>query len=124
MYKHFEPDATKLPLHAFCLALVPAIPASLILNSFSGNPFSGFVTSFAVFYVSLLSSIVSYRLSPWHPLSRYPGPLIARISMMWTAYKIMEGKVHVYRKELHDKYGPYVRVGEFGHCAKDQEEEC
>lgn len=60
---------------------------------------------------AMTTSIIAYCLSPWHPLARYPGPIIARISMIWTASTIVNGKAHTYRKELHDKYGPCVRTG-------------
>lgn len=112
IYKNIEPDATRLLLHAFCLLLVPTIPAFLTISSLSGSPLLAYISSFALFHIFLIASIVLYRLSPWHPLARYPGPLVARVSMLWTAYKIWTGKMYIYRKEPHDKYGPYVRTGE------------
>ncbi|TFK19398.1 cytochrome P450 [Coprinopsis marcescibilis] len=48
----------------------------------------------ATFNASLATSIALYRLSPWHPLAGYPGPVLARLS-----------------KWLHEQYGAWVRVG-------------
>lgn len=87
--------------------------AMLLADTFAGSFASAFFATITIFHVTLIASIVIYRLSPWHPLARFSGPLVARISMFWTAYTIRSGKSHVYRKELHDKYGQYVRTGEF-----------
>jgi hypothetical protein len=63
------------------------------------------------FYVLLLTSITLYRLSPVHPLAEFPGPTLARISKIWTVWKAIDGKLSHYYKQLHDTYGPIVRVG-------------
>ncbi|PAV19188.1 cytochrome P450 [Pyrrhoderma noxium] len=52
-----------------------------------------------------------YRLSPLHPLSSYPGPVLARVSKIWGALHASKGKDHLLFKRMHDKYGPYVRTG-------------
>ena len=52
-----------------------------------------------------------YRLSPIHPLAKFPGPLISRVTSLWLCYKALGGRRYLYFKELHDHYGPYVRVG-------------
>ncbi|EPQ50633.1 cytochrome P450 [Gloeophyllum trabeum ATCC 11539] len=57
-------------------------------------------------------SIACYRLSPWHPLSRFPGPVSARLTKWWMIYQIaVKGGRHVKLRELHAQYGPWVRVG-------------
>ncbi|PPQ75940.1 hypothetical protein CVT26_006346, partial [Gymnopilus dilepis] len=38
-------------------------------------------------------------------------PFILRISKLWSAWVAHQGKTHVYIKELHDRYGPIVRIG-------------
>lgn len=56
-------------------------------------------------------SIVVYRLSPFHPLAKYPGPIACKISQLWAVLIYSRGKAHHYRKLLHDQYGPIVRIG-------------
>ena len=53
-----------------------------------------------------------YRLSPLHPLAKYPGPVIAKTSKWWAAYLGGKGAFHRYCKNLHDRYGDIVRVGQ------------
>ncbi|EJF60792.1 cytochrome P450 [Dichomitus squalens LYAD-421 SS1] len=55
--------------------------------------------------------MVAYRLSPLHPLARYPGPLLCKVSALWLAYKSTSGTQHRYVKSLHDRYGDVVRIG-------------
>ncbi|RMJ19152.1 hypothetical protein CDV36_001147 [Fusarium kuroshium] len=53
---------------------------------------------------------VVYRLL-FHPLARYPGPFLHRISIIpciWYAYK---GSRHVVLAKLHEEYGDIVRYG-------------
>jgi hypothetical protein len=72
------------------------------------------VFSYVIFYATLLLSVIAYRLSPYHPLAKYPGPTIMKITKLWGAYIAYKGQSHVYLKEVHDKYGPTVRIGESG----------
>ncbi|KAF8205675.1 cytochrome P450, partial [Mycena galopus ATCC 62051] len=60
---------------------------------------------------SLGLSITAYRLSPFHPLAQYPGPAIGKVTKLWGVWKAAYGHKYLYFKELHDKYGPYVRTG-------------
>ncbi|KAK1585491.1 cytochrome P450 [Colletotrichum navitas] len=46
-----------------------------------------------------------------HPLSKYPGPRLFAASSLPYGYWYMTGKWHVKIMELHNKYGPIVRVG-------------
>ncbi|EIM80682.1 cytochrome P450 [Stereum hirsutum FP-91666 SS1] len=64
-----------------------------------------------VYLVALASSVVLYRLAPWHPLASYPGPRLAKLSKWWMAYWIARGERHLVLQRLHKKYGPWVRVG-------------
>jgi hypothetical protein len=65
----------------------------------------------AVFFV-LGSSVIAYRISPWHPLAHIPGPTINKITKMWGAWIASGGDQHRVNKALHDKYGPFLRTGE------------
>ena len=60
-----------------------------------------------------MTSMVTYRLSPFHPLSDIPGPRLAKITKFWGAHLTWTGRQHLHLKALHDKYGPFVRTGGF-----------
>ncbi|KAI0353726.1 cytochrome P450 [Trametes cingulata] len=63
-------------------------------------------------YFSVLSAItITYRVSPWHPLASYPGPLLARLSSLWLTAVSFTGRRHLILDRLHAKYGPFVRIG-------------
>ncbi|KAF7336095.1 Cytochrome P450 [Mycena venus] len=50
-------------------------------------------------------------LSPFHPLAKFPGPLLSRITKFWLAYVVYTGKRHLEIAKLHDQYGTFVRTG-------------
>lgn len=45
-----------------------------------------------------------------HPLSQFPGPLLARTSRAWYIRATWRGTLHFDVKELHDRYGSFVRI--------------
>lgn len=67
--------------------------------------------TFITYFIALGTSILVYRLSPFHPLARYPGPLVAQISALWMAFIASRGKRHLYLHSLHEQYGDVVRIG-------------
>ncbi|KAJ6460905.1 high nitrogen upregulated cytochrome P450 monooxygenase 2 [Mycena sanguinolenta] len=69
------------------------------------------VYTYVVFLGSLTLSIIVYRLSHFHPLAQYPGPAIAKVTKLWSFWKTTQGYKYLWHKELHDKYGPFVRTG-------------
>lgn len=93
------------------LVLLPSIPAFYMLPHFTLPIVSVFV-SYCIFYTTLLSSIVLYRISPFHPLAKYPGPLWAKVTKLWGAYAMLTGKNHETLRRLHEKHGMNVRIGE------------
>lgn len=46
----------------------------------------------------------------FHPLAKYPGPLLARTSKIWLSYHTLNSRWPFKVKEMHDKYGPIVRT--------------
>lgn len=64
-----------------------------------------------IYLLLLVSSITIYRLSPFHPLARYPGPVLARISRLWALWRVVNGKQHIDSHELFLRYGDVVRTG-------------
>ncbi|ETI24283.1 hypothetical protein G647_03652 [Cladophialophora carrionii CBS 160.54] len=52
-----------------------------------------------------------YRISPLHPLSHIPGPLLPRLSSLWLTYHAWVGDEASVVDALHKKYGTIVRNG-------------
>ncbi|KAJ6512373.1 cytochrome P450, partial [Mycena vulgaris] len=55
--------------------------------------------------------LVLYRLSPLHPLYRFPGPILHKISELPMIYYAVRGTRHTEIKRLHDQYGRVVQTG-------------
>ncbi|KAK7032813.1 cytochrome P450 [Favolaschia claudopus] len=92
------------------LALVPLLLSRLLVPHTSGI-LNALVLTFAVYWISLVSSVVLYRVSPLHPLAKYSGPLLCKVSKIWFSAIAMKGKQHVYYLQLHERYGDVVRIG-------------
>jgi hypothetical protein len=60
---------------------------------------------------ALITSAVLYRLSPWHPLAKFPGPLINRITSLGLVQIVASGKRYDIINGLHKQYGVAVRTG-------------
>ncbi|KAL4919151.1 cytochrome P450 [Aspergillus aurantiobrunneus] len=50
-----------------------------------------------------------YRLY-FHPLARLPGPRLRAVSSLPSIYSLLRGRLGFETKQLHDRYGPVVRV--------------
>ena len=61
---------------------------------------------------SLVACFVLYRISPLHPLAHFPGPLANRCTELPLVRRAFQWTRHLYLCELHERYGPVVRVGE------------
>ena len=109
MFKRWE--FSTIFVHAALLLLLPAILSVLLSFGQIAVP-AAVAATFATFYSALLFSITSYRLSPFHPLAKYPGPVACKLSKFWMAYIARQGVQHLYIQSLHDKYGDVVRIGE------------
>ncbi|KAK7022167.1 cytochrome P450 [Favolaschia claudopus] len=102
----YEPSSANISF--LILAIEPTALLRLI-----GGPFSltRLLGSYCAFLISLSLSIVVYRISPFHPLAQYPGPVMGKATRFWGLWKAYQGYKYLYRKQLHDIYGPYVRIG-------------
>ncbi|KIX98606.1 uncharacterized protein Z520_05907 [Fonsecaea multimorphosa CBS 102226] len=62
------------------------------------------------YFAGLGSSIAIYRLF-FHPLRKYPGPVLGKLSKFHFSYICGTGNSHRYLESLHQKYGDIVRYG-------------
>lgn len=68
--------------------------------------------AFSLFVVSLLlvcsivyvASVIVYRLA-FHPLSKYPGPFLAKITDIHIGWHAWRGDRHLHFYRCHEKYG-------------------
>ncbi|KAL4806737.1 cytochrome P450 [Aspergillus unguis] len=65
-----------------------------------------FVSSYLL---GLYTSLLTYRII-LHPLTPFPGPLLPRLSTVFTSTPHSHS-LHLSLYNLHQKYGPYVRIG-------------
>ena len=63
---------------------------------------------------SLWTSMLLYRAF-FHPLNKFPGPRLAKLSKIWALVQTAKTGLKWYRVDvaLHQKYGDYVRTGMF-----------
>ncbi|KAH9035153.1 high nitrogen upregulated cytochrome P450 monooxygenase 2 [Lactarius deliciosus] len=107
-FHHLEPRS-KLPLTVL-LFVVPAL-LSVPISYHVPWPSAAVLLAFLAYGSAVTSFTLFYRLSPFHPLAKYPGPTIAKTSKLWAAYICDKGDLHRLYKSLHDRYGDVVRVG-------------
>lgn len=62
---------------------------------------------FGVAFSGLVAYVV-YQLF-FHPLAKYPGPLLAKLTQWYDVYHAFIGDKHVLLYSLHQQYGPIVR---------------
>lgn len=107
-YRCYEPKSMLAVL--MTLTIVPSTLTVVLYPQFS-SVFSATGFVYTLYSLSLITSIASYRLSPLHPLANYPGPVLCKLTKLWALYISYGGQLHRYHKNLHDCYGPIVRVG-------------
>ncbi|KAF7315571.1 hypothetical protein MIND_00072400 [Mycena indigotica] len=105
-FKHHEANNAHTPL--FFLIAQPVVLTYLIYGSLS---FSSVLLITITFIGTLSTSIIAYRLSPWHPLAHIPGPTLAKVSKWWGVKLALSGNRARFLKEQHDRYGDVVRMG-------------
>jgi hypothetical protein len=93
---------------ALLLFALPVIISMAFQSSWSTT---GFLSALLVYWLSLSVSVVGYRLSPFHPLAAYPGPVLCRVSRLWATAIVLGGKQHMKSHQLFERYGDVVRTG-------------
>ncbi len=66
---------------------------------------------------AVISFTLMYRLSPFHPLAKYPGPVMAKASKLWAACLSGTADMHRHHKSLHERHGDVVRTVILHVCA-------
>ncbi|OLL22532.1 Isotrichodermin C-15 hydroxylase [Neolecta irregularis DAH-3] len=46
----------------------------------------------------------------FHPLAKYPGPFLAKLTPFWNVFVVASGNRHVIFAALHEKHGDFVRI--------------
>ena len=108
----FKRTETRHPFWLFVLLLaIPTCLTILYVPHAQGSTILATVKVFTLFWSTLITSILVYRVSPWHPLAKYPGPLICKLTKFHLAVFAVGGKQYLYYADLHRKYGDVVRIG-------------
>lgn len=68
------------------------------------------LTSASILCSCLLITYI-FHMRSMHPLSNFPGPLLPSLTSAWKAYYVYKLTLHERLVELHEQYGPVVRVG-------------
>ncbi|KAL5511175.1 hypothetical protein ACEPAH_4390 [Sanghuangporus vaninii] len=110
VYNKYEIEPANFPATLFLLIVVPALPCFFLVPH-AGSVALAIPFAYLLFYFLLASSIVLYRISPIHPLAKHPGPFSLKISKFVGTYHASTGKQYRIFKNLHEKYGPVVRIG-------------
>ena len=112
LFRRYEPRSTQS--HVILLIVIPALLSTPVSYSVR-SPYTALPLAFALYWSGLVFFILTYRLSPFHPLAKYPGPVLAKSSKLWSAYHSAIGDQHRCYKRLHDLYGDVVRIGSRQH---------
>ncbi|RPD60598.1 high nitrogen upregulated cytochrome P450 monooxygenase 2 [Lentinus tigrinus ALCF2SS1-7] len=106
----FRHNESYSPLLHGILVFGPPCLVAIYAFSFGDSPFDTFRQALITHIATLLSSIVVYRLSPWHPLARYPGPWSHAVTALVAGFWMATGNRNVHVRSLHERYGDVVRT--------------
>ncbi|KAI0753167.1 high nitrogen upregulated cytochrome P450 monooxygenase 2 [Daedaleopsis nitida] len=109
IFRHHE--TYSICAHLTLLLVPPALVPFLTPQQSDRSVLGALPLSYIVYWITLSLSILVYRLSPLHPLARYPGPLGCKVSKLWMAIISRPGYQHRYYKVQHERYGDVVRIG-------------
>ncbi|EMD34271.1 hypothetical protein CERSUDRAFT_97529 [Gelatoporia subvermispora B] len=107
VFKKYEP---RTPSVHIALLGLPPIMLSVPFQQYFGS-FGAILITCIVFWTTLSLSVVLYRISPFHPLGKYPGPLLHKITRLSFTLISVQGRQHTHIQQLHKRYGDIVRIG-------------
>lgn len=67
------------------------------------------LAGFVVYMIAMGASLVLYRLA-FHPLRKYPGPLLGKLTRFLATYHVWAWDYHDWLQAMHEKYGEAVRI--------------
>ncbi|KAK1215600.1 hypothetical protein PQX77_021789 [Marasmius sp. AFHP31] len=112
-FKRYEPVRTTVVRTACFLLLEPAIQL-FALHRFAGTvdiSKSNLFITYLIFFGTMATFITLYRLSPFHPLAKIPGPVMYKITKFYRMYVTWTGQQRITLNALHDQYGPIIHTG-------------
>lgn len=93
------------------LAYFAVFTAKLHYFGSSTGPALRSTTQLAIcYFIGLYASLLTYRLF-FNPLNKFPGPFTARLSKFDHVFRLGKKDGHHLLYNMHQKYGPYVRIG-------------
>ncbi|CAL1708185.1 unnamed protein product [Somion occarium] len=108
IYHRYEPAGFLSA--GFLLFAIPGFIAHQVQPLFSSLT-RAYLTIFTIYWGVILLFTTAYRLSPFHPLAKYPGPTACKVSKIWMSVIAAKGYTHRYVCDLHTQYGDVVRIG-------------
>jgi cytochrome P450 len=81
--------------------------SGLLAFAVPSNRYDGLFTVLSTLLAALAAYVV-YQLY-FHPLAKYPGPLLGRLTQWYDVYHAYVGDKHILFYHLHQKYGTIVR---------------
>ena len=106
VFRNYEPQKSVFP----ALSAVVIVPAGIVAFHNKWHA-AGILEIYSVYLLALCTSVVLYRISPFHPLAKYPGPIWLRISKLPVLWIVYKGEYHLLLQRAHEQYGHVVRVG-------------
>jgi hypothetical protein len=102
------------------LSILVFVPIGLNILLFEGD-YLAIPAAFFYYWGLILVYTVLYRLSPFHPLAKFPGPVLHKISKIAVVLRTKRGDLHRYYKTLLDTHGDIVRVGASGFATSEDD---
>ena len=94
----------------FSLYICGALVIPIIEALFQSGRWMNGALIVASFSTGLFSSMAIYRLF-FHRARHFPGPKLAAVSKLYHVYQCRKGQNHLFLKQLHERYGTFVRTG-------------
>ncbi|KAI0547224.1 cytochrome protein [Xylaria curta] len=77
-----------------------------LVSKFANHPI---LSTICLLFLLSIGSQTIYNVY-FHPLSKFPGPLLARSSLLWRCWHTLRGRSHRAIQAQHEKYGSVFRV--------------